>query len=76
FEEQARRLIAHCALDWDPVCLSFHAAGSNIRTASSTQVRRPIYRTSVQRWRHYAQYLPESILTMSAQFRLHSAAVS
>jgi tetratricopeptide (TPR) repeat protein len=50
-EEQARRLIAHCGLEWEDRCLSFHETQRPVHTASVTQVRRPIYRSSVGRWR-------------------------
>ncbi|MDZ5699000.1 tetratricopeptide repeat protein [Chelativorans sp. M5D2P16] len=56
-EVQARRLLAHCDLDWNPRCLAFHKTARPVRTASATQVRRPIYGSSVGRWRAYEQYL-------------------
>ncbi len=49
-EAQARRLIAHCGLEWEEQCLAFHSNPRPVRTASVTQVRRPIYRDSVGRW--------------------------
>jgi hypothetical protein len=51
FEPQARRIVAHCGLEWDSACLSFYQTERVVRTASVTQVREPIYRTSVNRWR-------------------------
>jgi tetratricopeptide (TPR) repeat protein len=54
---ETRRIIAHCGLDWDPRCLAFHRTERPVRTASATQVRRPIYRSAVGRWRVYAPYL-------------------
>jgi hypothetical protein len=56
-EGSARRLVDHCGLDWDPRCISFHEAGRPVRTASAAQVRRPIYRTSLGRWRAYESHL-------------------
>ncbi len=56
-EAQARRLIAYCGLEWNPACLDFHNTIRSIRTASVTQVRQPIYGSSVQRWRHYEKFL-------------------
>lgn len=50
-ETQARRITAHCGLEWDPACLRFHENKRPVRTASVVQVRRPIYATSVGRWR-------------------------
>ena len=52
-EGQARRLIDYCGLPWDDRCLSFHNASSAVRTASSVQVRQPLFRSSLQRWRKY-----------------------
>jgi tetratricopeptide (TPR) repeat protein len=56
-EGQARRLIDYCELPWDAACLAFHETRRNVRTASVTQVRQPIYSSSVQRWRHYERFL-------------------
>jgi tetratricopeptide (TPR) repeat protein len=52
-EGQARRMLAHCGLAWDPGCLDFHLTERRIRTASAAQVRRPIYTSSIGRWRAY-----------------------
>ncbi len=49
-EGQVRRILAHCGLDWDERCLSFHQTTRQVSTASAAQVRRPIYKTSLQRW--------------------------
>ena len=54
---QARRLIGFLGLDWDDACLDFHRTSRAVRTASVNQVRQPIYRTSVARWRPYAAHL-------------------
>jgi hypothetical protein len=56
-EDQSRRLVEHCGLDWDPHCLDFHRNSRSVRTASFTQVRQPLYRTSVGRWRAYEAFL-------------------
>jgi tetratricopeptide (TPR) repeat protein len=53
FEAQARRLLAYCGLPWDESCLAFHRTKRPVRTASATQVRRPIYRSAIGRWRVY-----------------------
>lgn len=50
-EFEARRLVAYCGLDWDPACLSFYATPRPVRTASVVQVRQPIYRDSLKKWR-------------------------
>jgi tetratricopeptide (TPR) repeat protein len=57
FEPQARRIIAHCGVEWDAHCLAFHETQRPVRTASARQVRQPLYRGSVGRWRPYAGML-------------------
>ncbi len=52
-EREARRLVDFCGLDWDPACLKFERNAAPVATASSVQVRQPIYRTAVERWRKY-----------------------
>jgi Sulfotransferase family len=56
-EKEARRIIAHCGLPWDDRCLAFHKTDRPVRTASATQVRQPIYKSAVGRWRVYEQQL-------------------
>jgi tetratricopeptide (TPR) repeat protein len=52
-EGVARRLVAWCGLEWEPACLAFHETNRPVRTASVTQVRQPIYKRSVARWKNY-----------------------
>lgn len=52
-EKEARRLIGFLGLPWDDRCVEFHKSERPVKTASVAQVRRPIYRTSLQRWRRY-----------------------
>jgi hypothetical protein len=54
---QAKRIIAHCGLEWDARCLSFHKTDRPVRTASATQVRQPIYTSAVGRSRVYEPFL-------------------
>jgi tetratricopeptide (TPR) repeat protein len=56
-ETQARRIVAHCGLEWDPACLAFHENKRPVKTASALQVRKPIYRTSIGRWLPYKEQL-------------------
>jgi tetratricopeptide (TPR) repeat protein len=56
-EGQARRLIGYCGLEWDDRCLDFHKTVRTVNTASSAQVRKPLYRTSVERWRRFEKFL-------------------
>jgi hypothetical protein len=57
FEQQVRRMLDYCGLPWDRACLEFHQTRRPVSTASSAQVRRPIYRGSVARWRRYESHL-------------------
>jgi tetratricopeptide (TPR) repeat protein len=54
---QARRIVAHCGLAWDDACLAFHKTQRPVRTASASQVRQDIYRSSVGRWQRYGDLL-------------------
>ena len=56
-EGVARRIVAHCGVAWDDRCLDFHRTERSVRTASATQVRQPIYKTSVGRWRSFEKFL-------------------
>jgi len=56
-EAEARRLIDFCGLDWNDACLKFYSTRRSVRTASITQVRQPIYTSSVERWRRYEKFL-------------------
>lgn len=58
-EGWSRRIIAHAGLDWNPACLDFHTTKRAIHTASATQVRQPMYSSSVQRWRNYEPWIDE-----------------
>jgi Flp pilus assembly protein TadD len=57
FEGVARRIVSHCGVAWDARCLDFHSTKRQVRTASAVQVRRPIYRDAVGRWRKYEAFL-------------------
>jgi tetratricopeptide (TPR) repeat protein len=57
FEREARRMVAHCGLEWNDACLSFHRNERPVLTANAALVREPIYRTSVGRWRNYEKFL-------------------
>jgi len=52
-EAKARALVAHIGLPWDEACLAFHKSARPVKTASVVQVRKPVYNTSVERWRRY-----------------------
>jgi tetratricopeptide (TPR) repeat protein len=56
-EGQARRIVAHCGLEWDDACVAFHKTQRIVQTASTVQVRQPIYQSSVGRWHPYKDQL-------------------
>jgi tetratricopeptide (TPR) repeat protein len=56
-ENQTRRLLEFCGLEWDDACLSFHKSSRTVSTASVVQVRQPIYKSSVQLWKRYEKEL-------------------
>lgn len=58
-EAQTRRLLDHCGLAWEQACLEFERNTAPVATASVVQVRSPIYRSSMQRWRRYGDLLDE-----------------
>jgi Sulfotransferase family len=56
-KEQSRRMVEFLGLPWDDRCLAFHQTKRPCATASVMQVRRPVYNSSVGRWRHYEKHL-------------------
>lgn len=56
-EEESRKLIEFCGLSWSDACLDPHKTERNVKTASVTQVRQPVYTSSVERWRVYEKFL-------------------
>jgi tetratricopeptide (TPR) repeat protein len=56
-EPSIRKLLAHCGLEFQPACLRFHETQRSVRTASSEQVRVPIYDSSIGHWKHFESEL-------------------
>jgi tetratricopeptide (TPR) repeat protein len=56
-EGTVRRLLDYCQLEFEPACIEFHKTERSVRTASSEQVRQPIYREGLDQWRHYEPWL-------------------
>ncbi len=56
-EGESRRMLNYCELDWDDACLAFHRSKRPVRTASSWQVRQPLYRTAKARWKKFERHL-------------------
>lgn len=64
-EASARRLVKFVGLDWHPACLKFHETERTVRTASLSQVRKPIYKGSLQRWKRYEKPLEQLFTALS-----------
>ena len=56
-EGNVRRILDFCGLDFEPQCVEFYKTERAVRTASSEQVRRPIFKEGLDQWRHYEPYL-------------------
>lgn len=56
-EYWSRKLIEHIGLEWDDTCLAPHKLERSVKTASHWQVRQPIYKTSLERWKNYEEFL-------------------
>ena len=57
FDVEARALVSTAGLEWEPACGEFHKNRSAVATASSAQVRQPLYKRAVGHWRNYAEQL-------------------
>jgi hypothetical protein len=56
-DAQVRKLLAHCGLPFEEGCLRFYENERAVRTASSEQVRQPIFQDALEQWRHYEPWL-------------------
>ena len=68
-DTQVRRILDYCGLPFEEACLRFYETERAIKTASSEQVRRPIYSTSVNLWRNYEDHLGELIQVLEPLLR-------
>jgi hypothetical protein len=66
-ESVARRLIAACGLEWEPACLEFYKTQRPVRTASVAQVREPVYKRSLARWKNYEPDLAELFAALTSR---------
>lgn len=67
-EKQARRILEFVGLPWDESCLEFHKNDRLVKTASVAQVRKPIYKSSLARWKHFKKFL-QPLLSHVQEFR-------
>ena len=56
-ETQVRRILVHCGLPFEEACMRFHEKYARVKTASSEQVRQPIYTGALGYWRRYGKFL-------------------
>jgi hypothetical protein len=56
-EANVRRMLDFCGLDFEPQCVEFYNTERSVRTPSSEQVRRPIFREGLDQWRNYEPWL-------------------
>ena len=56
-EPQVRRILDHIGLPFEVACINFHQTERAVRTASSEQVRQPIFKSGLDQWAHFAPYL-------------------
>lgn len=63
-ETEARKLIDWVGLDWSESCIDFYNTKRSVRTASLTQVRKPIYNSSVNRWKNYEEFLSSLLMEL------------
>ena len=56
-EGEVRKVLDFCGLEYEQACVDFHKSKRAVRTPSSEQVRQPIFKTAMQQWRNYEDYL-------------------
>jgi hypothetical protein len=72
-ETEVRRLLAYCGLPFEAACLRFYENSRPVRTPSSQQVRRPIYREGMEHWRHFEPWLQPLAQSLGAVLEKYPA---
>jgi hypothetical protein len=70
-ESEVRRLLEYCGLPFEDACLRFYQNERAVRTASSQQVRQPIFRDAVEHWRNYEPWLGALKLSLGSVLRAY-----
>lgn len=65
-EKAIRRVLDFCGLEYEPACLDFHNVKRAVSTSSNVQVRKPIYKSSLQHWHHYERHLGPLLESLAA----------
>lgn len=60
-DKEIKNLINYCNLEWDPKCLDFYKSKSAVKTLSTIQVRKPIYKSSIKSWKKYEKSIKDLI---------------
>jgi len=68
-EGQVRRILEHCELPWEDACLNYFESDRAVNTASSEQVRQPIYKDAIGYWRNYESHLDELLEVLAPVWR-------
>lgn len=63
-EQETRRLLDYCGLDWDENCLEHHKNKSKVKTLSTSQARQPVYRSSIEIWKSHKEILGDLYNTL------------
>lgn len=72
-ETQVRRILEYCDLPFEQACVDFHQTDRSVRTASSEQVRQPIYASGVDQWRNFEAFLAPLKDALGPEFTSHEA---
>jgi tetratricopeptide (TPR) repeat protein len=72
-ETQVRALLEYCGLDFEPSCLRFYENSRAVRTASSEQVRRPIFRDGIEQWRNFEPWIQPLKTSLGAVLEAYPA---
>ncbi len=72
-EEETRKLVAACGLDWEEGCLNFHQSERRVKTLSLYQVRQPMYRSSTHAWERYGNELDELMAALGPRWTTDAA---
>jgi hypothetical protein len=75
-EGEVRRVLDYCGLPFEEGCLRFYENERAVRTASSEQVRRPIYRDALEQWTHYEPWLGGLQQYLGPALDAHAASMS
>src|SRR5205823_9528369 len=67
-EGNVRRILEFCGLEFEPACLEFYKTERSVRTASSEQVRQPIYKEGIDQWRNFEPWLGPLKEALGTQF--------